>query len=473
MESKSISSLTNDQETIIALCTPRGSGAIAVLRLSGIDAIDVAQKIAKLSCNKKLSEMQTHTINHGHVVFVADPGKKIDEVLFLLMKAPKTFTGQDTVEINCHNNPFIIEQIIEQVILAGARLAERGEFTKRSFLNGKIDLVQAESINDLIHAQTELALKKSMSQLQGTLSNYVAEIELDLIGLLSIVEGSFEFFEEEQQDLDIPAMIKQRMDLILSNLKNAKANFSQQQQIKDGIKICLLGWVNAGKSTLFNALLKKDRAIVTKIEGTTRDSIECSLYKNGNFWLLVDTAGLRQTEDFIEQEGIEKSWEYAAQADIILLTVDLSSQLSEKQIEIYRDIFDKYHDKIIFVATKVDIENENTLKSLDFACNQKILKVSALQRKGIDLLENCIENKIQELFCKLQSPFLLNQRQHSLITQLEQKMEFVVNQYSNSIECELIAYQIKEMLGMLAQITGKNITEKMLDRVFKDFCVGK
>lgn len=464
--------LLSDQEAIISLCTPRGSGAIALLRLSGDNAIDVANTISKLFSGKKLKDCFTHTIHHGYVV---DANSQIiDEVLFFLMHAPKTFTGQDTVEISCHNNPFIIEQIIELAIKAGARLAGRGEFTKRAFLNNKVDLIQAESINELINAQTELALRKSMAQLQGGLSSCMHEIESELVGFLSLVEGSFEFFEEEQQDLDIDKMIKERMFGVLNNLKEIKINFNQQQQIKNGINVSLIGWVNAGKSTLFNSLLKKDRAIVTNIEGTTRDSVECSMYKNGNFWLLVDTAGLRQTQDFIEQEGIERSKKQAAISDIILLVFDLSKVLSEQQVKIYKEIIEKYRDKIIIVANKVDAQDEQATEQLKSITDySEVIKVSAIEKKGIDVLESVIESKIQELFSKLQSPFLLNQRQYNLVVELEQKLEFIVNKYSDKIQYELIAYHLKGMLEKLSELTGRSVSEKVLDRVFSDFCIGK
>ncbi len=522
MNTKSMVLQTNDKDSIIALCTPRGSGAIAVLRLSGDNVVQVADEISKLSSKKKLKDSQTHTIHHGHVISSKN-NEIIDEVLFFLMHAPKTFTGQDTVEISCHNNPFIIERIIEQAILEGARLADRGEFTKRAFLNKKIDFVQAESINEIINAQTELALKKSMSQLQGSLSNYLSLLEYDLIGLLSLVENSFEFMQEEQQDLNIEKLVKEKTIQIESKLKEIKLNFSQQQQIKDGIRICLLGCVNTGKSTLFNALLKKDRAIVTEIEGTTRDSVESSIYRNGNFWLFVDTAGLRKTKDFIEQQGIKRSMQQAAGADIILLIFDLSVVLFDQQLKAYKDIFEKYKDKIILVANKADIEIKESLEQLNFICSypstgsgrtdffeisaargdhsisswlkvpevlnewacpehrrgiepyelKKFIKVSATKKERIRLLECEIENKVQEIFSKLQSPFLLNQRQYNLILELEKKLEFIVKNYINPIQYELMAYHIKQILEKLSELTGKNVTEKVLDRVFSDFCVGK
>jgi tRNA modification GTPase len=471
MTTKRVCLQTNDQEPIIALCTPRGSGAIALLRLCGQGAISVADKIIKLSSFEKLQDLPTHTIHYGAII--SKNSDLVDQILIFLMKAPKTFTGQDTVEISCHNNPFIIEKIIELAIGAGARVALPGEFTKRAFLNKKIDLTQAESINEIINAQTEFALRKSMAQLKGSLSNFLTQLEYDLVGLLSLVEGSFEFLEEEQDDLNFTKLIKEKINSISSYIKELKTNFNQQKQIKDGVRVCILGWVNAGKSTLFNAILKKDRAIVTDKEGTTRDSIESNFYKNGNFWLLIDTAGLRKTEDFIEQEGIERSFEQAAQADIILLVFDLSKKLTENQVEFYKDIFQKYKEKIILVGNKSDIEKNDTLSNLIFLEKNEIIKVSATSNEGISFLESVIEKRIQIIFEKLNSPFLLNQRQYNLIVELDKKLDFIVENYMNQIQYELIAYHLKEMLEKLSDLTGKNVTENVLDRIFSDFCIGK
>lgn len=464
--------LTSDQETIVALSTPQGSGAIAVLRLSGENAVIIADNISRLSSNKKLANLKSHTIHHGFV-FAKETIQDIDEVLFFLMRGPRTFTGQDVVEISCHNNPFIIEAIINEAIFAGARAAKPGEFTQRAFLNGKIDLIQAESINDLINSHTELALRNSLSQLKGSLSSFISEIEQKIYYILALVEGSFEFFEEEQDDLNIHNMIKDHIIDILKQLYSLKANFNQQQQIKNGIKISLIGHVNVGKSTLFNAILNQDRAIVTTIAGTTRDVIESTLYKKGNFWQLTDTAGLRSTNNFIEKKGIDRSLEQAEVSDIILLVLDSSKFLSDDDLIIYNNIVAKHRKKIIFIANKNDINMNFDTDDLNKQFYAHFISVSGKNKIGIDLIEEEIQSRISKLFEGLNSPFLLNKRQFELVLELIDGFEFIKKEFLNGLEYEIIAHHIRNMLESISTLTGRNINEKLLDKVFRDFCVGK
>lgn len=467
--------LTEDQQAIVALCTPRGSGAIALIRLSGSNAIDVADCMARLSSGQSLLQAPSHTIHHGHVVDKNNNNEIIDEVLFLLMQAPKTFTGQNTVEITCHNNQFIIERVINLAITYGARAAGAGEFSKRAFMQGKIDLVQAEAINELLSAQTERALRQSMSMLGGSLSHHVTDIQAQLVHLLSYVEASFEFLDEEQRDLDFSQAVIERTDKILAQITELTAQFSHQKQVKEGIRIAVLGTVNAGKSTLFNALIKKERAIVADIAGTTRDSIEATTFSNGNFLLFVDTAGMRQTQDIIEQKGIERSFAEAAHADIILLVVDGTVALSAQQIEQYQALINDYAHKMIFVINKIDKGQQahDDHFGLTLDCTIPTFKVCAKESLGIDALHDAIQQKIQELFSQLNSPFLLNQRQFKLLTEIEARLKFIANSYSDGIHYELVAYKIKDLLEKVSELTGKNVTEQVLDTVFSEFCVGK
>lgn len=474
-----------DEQTIIAQCTPRGSGAIALLRISGSDAVSVADTIAHLASGKKLADLPSHTIHYGTIM--DRESKVVDSVLFMLMRGPRTFTGQDTVEITCHNNQFIIEEIVCLAIRAGARLAQEGEFTKRAVINGKIDLVQAEAINELIHAQTQMALKQSLAQLSGSFSSWLAGIETELMKALAFCQASFEFLDEE---MEFGNQISGMIAHVKNSISDIKKTFSQQQQIRQGVRVAIIGSVNAGKSSLFNALLNQQRAIVNAQAGTTRDSIEAGLYKNGNFWTLVDTAGLRQTHDAIEQEGIRRSFEEAHKADIILLAHDSTRELSTEEKEVYDQLQEKYASKIICVYTKCD-NNNDTLRhaqgeSLNINIQNSIhaepveastynsIHVSSKTKNNIDTLEQMIQQKIATLFADIASPFLLNQRQHNLLLALENKLNDIEAMLrSKQIAYELLAIHLNDAIAHLAELSGKEISETSMDMVFREFCVGK
>jgi tRNA modification GTPase len=461
--------LPKDQETIVALATARGSGAIAVIRLSGVDAIAVTDRIAILSSKKKLATESGHTIHHGFVV--DENGKRLDEVLFFLMKTPRTFTGQDTVEISCHNNQFIIDNIIQAAIYAGARQATAGEFTMRGFLNDKFDLSQAEAINEIIHAPSEKALQCSLAQLKGSLSSRFAVIEEQLIELLTLSEASFEFLEEEQRDLSFNTLVQARIGEILKIIRETKKHFNLQQQIKDGIRISLIGSVNAGKSSLFNALLGKERAIVTNIAGTTRDSIEANLYKDGYYWLLIDTAGLRETNDRIEQQGIAKSYEEAIKADVILLVLDSSRPLKEEELNIYATLITQHFQKIILVFNKADLAPQ-AMPSHIFD-KLPLIHVSTHTSLGLADTEQAITQKINELFNFQQTNFVLTQRQFNLMSEIEKKLLYIEKSLTDEVHYELVSYELKDLLEKVYELTGKHVSEEILNTVFSKFCVGK
>lgn len=452
----------HDEHPIIAQCTPKGSGAIALLRLTGLGSIEIAAQMSKLATGKSLTQMSTHTIHYGSVIDLN--GVTIDQVLFLLMHGPHTFTGQDTVEITCHNNPFIIESIITQTIAQGARLAKEGEFTKRAVLNNKIDVLQAEAINELIQANTQLSLKKSLAQLEGSFSHWIALLEKQLTHALALSEASFEFIDEETSfGEQITTIVNQVLDTI-STLKNT---FNQQQQIRQGIRIAILGSVNAGKSSLFNALLNHDRSIVTNIAGTTRDVIEAGLYNNGNYWTLVDTAGLRQTEDVIEQEGIKRSFEQAELADIIILVIDQARPMEIEEKILYQELVARHESKIIGIYNKADLPISSDLIQIPG------LYVSSKTKENIKQVEQAIQEKIAILFKTLDAPFLLNQRQFNLLLDLENKLHAIKKVITWPIHYELISYHLNDMLTLLSELTGKSISEKAMDEIFRSFCIGK
>ncbi len=455
--------LNNDESTIVGLCTPVGSGALALIRMSGVDVKNIADKFCYLISKKTISLVDSHTIHYGSII--GYDGQLIDKVMIIVMNGPKTFTGQDTVEITCHNNPFIIESIISLAIQNGARAAAQGEFTKRSFIDGKIDLIQAEAINSLIGANTQFALKNSLAQIDGSLSNWVLKIEKKLVHALAYSEASFEFLDEEAS---FGSKIKNDIIDIIKDVEITKLAYNQQQQIREGIRISIIGSVNAGKSSLFNALSNQKKAIVTDIAGTTRDYIETGLYINGNYWTLVDTAGIRQTADIIEQEGVKRSFEQAHKSDIILLLIDASRNMSKEELEVYREIYDKYKDKIILVYNKSDLHH--TLHIAPFGPS---ISISSKNGQNLDVLLKEIDSKISKLFAASDVPFMLNKRHFNLLLGLQAKLTDLLAQLDGEIQYEIISYLIKDSLEYISEFTGRSISEAGMDAVFKEFCVGK
>jgi len=451
--------LSRDEQTIIAHSTPHGSGALALVRLSGNDAISIAERMSILASGKLLSECISHTIHHGTIVDTQ--GITLDSVMIALMHGPKTFTGQNTVEITCHNNPFLIDSIVETAIQYGARLAQAGEFSQRAYLNNKIDLLQAEAIHELIGAHNQQALKASLGQLQGTFSSWVEVLEKQLLTTIALSEASFEFLDDEG---DFKELICKNIDTLIHKISELKKNYSAQNVIKEGIRIALLGSVNVGKSSLFNVLLEQKRSIVNAQAGTTRDSIEAGQYRWGSYITFVDTAGLRITDNSNEREGIERSYQEAHKADVILLVIDATRTQTGHEQQIYANLLEKYRDKIITVYNKADIVDSQS---------QNNLLVSTVTRHNIDRLLHALEKKITELCAQYKTSFLVNKRQYLLMLRLEEKLKHVMSLTENIAHYELISLTLKDALEDLKELTGKSISEAALNAVFETFCVGK
>jgi tRNA modification GTPase len=457
-------SLILDDQTIVALCTPQGAGALGLIRLSGNNVFDIVDSMSKLANHKKLSLQPTHSITYGWVI--DQHHQPIDQVLFLVMHAPKTFTGQDVVEITCHNNPFLIERIIDRALECGARLAGKGEFTARAVLLGKLDLLQAEALNDLIHAQTCESLKYSLAQLSGSLSHIIAEIETSVLEILAFCEGSFEFLDEE---MEFGFEISQKIETLITKIQSLLITYPKQQLIKEGIKIALIGSVNAGKSSLFNALLEKNRAIVTPIPGTTRDSIEAGIFRDSQFFTLIDTAGIRKTNDVIEQHGIDRSFEQAAHADIILLVIDLSTPWSDETTQAYQQIFQKHASNIILVQNKIDLE---LVQKNNFVI--ATIQVCTTQPDTIKKLYDAILAKTKILKDSDQITCLLNKRQYDLLAHFLKNLQLILPMVQKrKVDYELVSHQLRQALQNLSEMTGRNVSQKAFDKVFDTFCVGK
>lgn len=453
--------------TIVAQSTPEGPGALAIIRISGSACFDVCKNFIALLHNKSLLNVPSHTI-HYCTILDKKTGSKIDNVMCAVMKAPHTFTGKDTIEITCHNNRFIIQKIITLALLYGAKPAEHGEFTKWAVLHEKIDLLQAEAINELIIANNEYLLKKSLAQVDGSLSQQLALLETYLLQIIALCQASFEFVEEEGVSFDVN--IKEEIERVKRIIEQLSRSDLQQKQLRNGIRIVLLGPVNAGKSSLFNAIIGEKKAIVTPIEGTTRDYIEAGIYIEGFYVTMIDTAGIRTTHDLVEQEGILRSLEQAQTADIIILVYDQTKTTTHQCETFYTEITNKYDKKTIRIGSKCDL---NTAIN-DAECAFDSL-VSIYDESSIINLKKIIFTKIQFLFTHDATSFLLNKRQHAIIQtivlQFNDTLDLITTK--KCIPYELVVHHIQNILIQVAQLTGKSIAEAAMDKIFKDFCVGK
>lgn len=452
-----------DRTTIIAQASGRGPGAIALVRLSGPDAITIADAMAHIVPSKKLADQPSHTIHYGYVV--NHDGSHIDQVLFLVMRAPRTFTGQDTVEITCHNNQFIIESIIQRARVCGARVAQSGEFTQRAVEHGKIDIAQAEGINELIHASSQQAIIKSLAQVEGSLSALVEDIQEQLLYCRALCEASFEFIEE---DVDFVPQIRSILTKVGETIAQLTTSFSADKHIREGVRIALIGSVNVGKSSLFNKLLEKDRAIVTDIAGTTRDVIEAGLYRNGLFWTVVDTAGIRQTDDIIEQAGIERSYQEADKADVVLIVFDATT-MSAALHEQYKKLYERFSHKTILVSSKSDLQQD----VVGCPIFPQSYKTSVYDLTTIQHLLAVIDDRVAQLLQQHSSPFLINKRHFDILQSLQAKLIDLEPLLEGDVAYELLSIHLQELLQDIGNLTGKTVSEETMNTIFRSFCIGK
>ena len=451
-------------ETICAIATSQGVGAIAIIRVSGDDAINIVNKIFK---GKDLTKVKSHTINYGHIM---DKEQEIDEVLVSVMKAPKTFTAEDTVEINTHGGISPTNKTLELLLENGCRLAEPGEFTKRAFLNGRIDLLEAEAVMDMINSKTENQRKMAINQIGGKVSDLINSLRSDMVQIISNINVNIDYPEYDDVDIItdnilIPKItnLKQRIEKILKESINGKI-------IKDGIKTSIIGRPNVGKSSLLNALLEEDKAIVTDIAGTTRDIVEGQVVINGIILNMIDTAGIRETEDLVESIGVEKSKKMIDKSDLILLMLNNNEQLTDDIKEIFEKIKDKNY---IVIINKIDLEKKLDINSLDID-KDKIIKLSITENKGLEELKN----KIIELFnieaIETQDPtYLNNSRSISILKNCLSAINDVEEGLKNNMPIDMIELDIKNIWEELGKINGTSYEEELLDEMFSRFCLGK
>lgn len=453
--------MIGNKDTIAAIATAPGVGAIGVIRLSGADAITIADRIFK---GTKLTNQASHTLHFGHIVERSNTKEElIDEVVVSLFKAPKSYTGEDVVEISGHGSPFVLNKILDTSLKAGARLATPGEFTQRAFLNGKLDLSQAEAVADLIAADSHAAQQTALKQLRGGFSNDLKLLRDELINFAALVELELDFSEEDVEFADRSAL-QQLIERIRIKVAQLLQSFQLGNAIKNGVSVAIIGKPNAGKSTLLNALLNEERAIVSDIAGTTRDTIEESLNINGVLFRLIDTAGIRDhTADVLEQQGIERSKHNAAQAHLIIYLVDataIESQLPEW--------IQPYTDKTIGVINKVDLQESLPSSMSSF------MTLSAKEKLGIDALKEAMYQQVIGSTYQAENTIVTNIRHKEALQKTLDSLHDIANGIAQQISGELIALDIRTCLYHLGTITGQvEVDRDILGTIFGKFCIGK
>ena len=452
-------------DTICAIATSQGVGAIAIIRVSGEEAISIVNKIFK---GKNLENVDSHTINYGHII--DKENNIIDEVLVSVMKAPRTFTAEDTVEINIHGGISPTNKTLELLLESGCRLAEPGEFTKRAFLNGRIDLLEAEAVMDMIDSKTEQQRKMAINQISGKVSNLINDLRNDMVQIISNINVNIDYPEYDDVEIMtnnilVPKIqnLKNRIEKILKESENGKI-------IKEGIKTSIIGRPNVGKSSLLNNLLEEDKAIVTDIAGTTRDIVEGQISINGVLLNMIDTAGIRETNDLVESIGVEKSLKIMEESDLILFMVNNNEEITDDIIELLNKIGNKNY---LLLINKTDLERKIDLDKINVE-KSKIVELSVKDNKGIDDLKN----KIIELFnlnsLETKDPtYLSNTRSLSILKRCLDAIKEVEKGLINDMPIDMIELDIKNIWEELGKINGTSYEEELLDEMFSRFCLGK
>ena len=464
-------------DSIVALATPSGAGAIAIIRISGEDAIAIGNSVFKSIKGKDLTQQKSHTLHLGHVI---DNQKTLDEVLVSIFKGPHSYTGENTIEISCHGSTYIQQQIIQLLLRKGCRMANPGEFTLRAFLNGKLDLSQAEAVADLISSDNEASHQIAMQQMRGGFSNEIAKLREELLNFASLIELELDFAEEDVAFAD-RAQFHELLNRIEFVLKRLIDSFAVGNVIKNGIPVAIVGEPNVGKSTLLNALLNEERAIVSHIAGTTRDTIEDELVIGGIGFRIIDTAGIRETEDVVESIGIRKTFEKIEQAQVVLFLIDslqliMDNENSVKiQIEKIRNQFPL--KPLIVVTNKIDKLDSKQRKQFDNQLSiinyQLLIEISAKNKTGIEELKNQLLSFVNTGALRNNETIVTNTRHYdSLLKALEeiQKVKFGLE---INLSSDLMAIDIKEALYHFGMITGQVTNDELLGNIFANFCIGK
>jgi tRNA modification GTPase len=458
-------------DTIAAISTPSGEGAIAIVRLSGEDSIQIADKLFKSVKGKLLAEAITHTIHYGHLVDPAS-GQVVEEVMVSVMKGPKTFTKEDVIEINCHGGIVSVNRVLQLVLKNGARLAEPGEFTKRAFLNGRIDLSQAEAVMDLIRAKTDRAMNVALGQMEGRLSKLIRKLRQEILEILAHVEVNIDYPEYDDVEEMTHKMLMEKASLVREELKKLLQTSGQGKILREGLSTVIIGRPNVGKSSLLNSLVHENKAIVTDIPGTTRDVIEEYVNVRGVPLRLLDTAGIRETEDIVERIGVERSRQVLKEADLILLVLNSADPLTIEDENLFKAVEGM---DVIVIVNKTDLPQQINMKQVtELSGEHKLVTTSLLQDRGIDELEEAISS----LFFSGQIEagdltYVSNTRHIALLNQALQAIEEAIEGVEMGTPIDIVQIDLTRTWEFLGEIIGDSVHESLIDQLFSQFCLGK
>lgn len=458
-----------DFDTICAIATPIGEGGVAIIRISGEKALEIAGKIFVGKKRKDITDMKTYTMRYGTVIDQTN-GEIIDDVIISYMKMPNSYTGENVVEVNCHGGVVATNRVLNEIVKAGARLAEPGEFTKRAFLNGRIDLSQAEAIMDIITAKTELSMKSAMMQSNGALSKEIGELRKYLLNVLALIEYAVDFTEDDEDVVDdnMILQIKDGVGKTLTRVNSLLQNADEGKIIRDGLNVVIVGKPNVGKSSLLNSLLKEKRAIVTDVPGTTRDIIEEYINLDGIPIKITDTAGIRETDDTVERIGVEKSRQKIEEADLIILMLDTSRELDEEDRIIIDSIKNK---KYIVLLNKVDLESRLTDDIINELDNK--IEISAKTGFGLEKLKEEIKRLFFNGEIDTESLIISNTRHKQALYRTLENCKNALDRLEANEYLDLISIYITAAMRALGEITGDELEEDVLNKIFSEFCVGK
>ena len=459
--------MANLNDTIAAISTAIGEAGIAIVRMSGDDSVNIIDEIFVSASGKKMAEAENRKFLYGHI---ADGDKLIDEVLVVKMKGPHSYTAEDIVEVHCHGGVVSVKRILNLILSKGARLAEKGEFTKRGFLNGRIDLTQAEAVIDMIKAKTDISFDMGLNQLSGALSEVLNKLKDELVSMQALIVANIDFPDEDIEDaayhdlMERSYKILEKMDSLLDNSKNSRL-------LRDGINTVILGKPNVGKSSLLNGLLKYDRAIVTDIAGTTRDIIEDYINLDGVLLKITDTAGIRETDDEVEKIGVNIAREKLKEADLVIAIFDISRDFDKDDEEILNLIKDKKH---ITILNKDDLDQKISDEEIEKYFKDDYLRLSVMENESVKKIENLIIDLFFDGELQISSDSILSNIRHINALKEAKKALLEVNEsLKEKVFLDLIEVDLENVIGHISEITGTITTEDILDRVFSDFCIGK